>query len=163
MESLFLNLIRILRQQEKTLADLLRTAEEHNQALRRNDTGAVLATASKQEGLSEKLKSQDRKLEEAKCKLAGAYGVADKSVLSQFAGYAPEPLAAELAKVAHTLREKLLRLGEINSINKILARRGQVFTEKLIRIMARGGDNTYMGSGRLKEENKPLRIFDATI
>lgn len=158
-----MNLVKILKQQDKTLAELLKIAEEHNQVLRHNDTGAVLATASKQEGLSKKLKSQDRKLEEAKCKLAGVYGVADKSVLSQFAKYAPEPLAAELAKVSHTLREKLLRLGEINRLNKVLARRGQEFTEKLIGIMALGGGNIYMGSGRLKKENKPLRIFDATI
>ncbi len=163
MESLFSNLIRILKQLDKILAELLKTAEEHNQALRKNDTGAVLATSSKQEGLSKKLKSQDRRLEEAKCELAGVYGVADKSVLSQFARYAPEPLAAELAKVSHTLREKLLRLDEINSLNKVLARRGQEFTEKLIGIMAQGGGNIYVGSGRLKKGNKPLRIFDATI
>ncbi len=163
MESLFLNLIRILKQQHKTLAELLKAAEEHNRALRQNDTGAVLSTAYKQEELSKKLKGQDGKLEEAKKQLTGVCGITGKAVLSDFKHYAPEPLAAELAKVSQNLREKILRLGEIHSLNKVLAMRGQIFTEKLIRIMTPSGSNTYMGSGRLKKESKPLQILDSTI
>jgi flagellar biosynthesis/type III secretory pathway chaperone len=163
MESLFLNLIRILKQQDKTLAELLNTAEEHNQALRQNDTVTVLSTAYKQDELSKKLKSQDRKLEEAKKQLTGVCGITGKAVLSDFTHYAPESLTAELAEISQNLKEKILRLGEINSLNKVLSRRGQIFTEKLIRIMTPCSGNTYMGSGRLTKEGKPLRIFDATI
>lgn len=163
MESLFLNLIRILKQQNKILAELLGVTEEHNQALRKNDTNAILSTAYKQEELSKNLKSQDRKLEEAKRQLAGEYGMEEKAVLSKFVQHASEPFAAELKSLSQSLRNKLLRLSEINSLNGALARQGQVFTEKLIRIIAPKSGNTYMGSGRLKKESKALSIFDTTI
>jgi len=163
MESLFLNLVRILKQQDKTLAELLGAAEEHNQALRKNDTKLVLSTANQQEKLSDKLKHQGGKLEETKRQLAGEYGIAEESVLSAFIRYASEPLATELKMASQSLRDKLMKLSEINSLNGALARRGQMFTEKLIRLMSPNGGNTYMGSGRLKKESKPLQILDSTI
>ncbi|NLI13194.1 flagellar protein FlgN [Pelotomaculum propionicicum] len=163
MESLFLNLIRILKQYDQTLAELLKTTEEHNLALRHNDVSEVLSTANRQDGLSRELKGQRRKLEETKRQLAGICCLPEKAVLSDFARSAPGPLAAELAELAQSIKEKILRLDEINIINRVLSRRGQIFTSKLVKIIARSGGGTYLGSGRLKNESKPLRIFDATI
>ena len=163
MESLFLNLVRIIKQQDETLAELLNTAEKHNLALRKNYTRLVLSSANQQEELSYKLKHQGRKLEAAKRQLAGEYGIAEKAGLSVFIRYASEPLATDLKKASQSLKDKLLRLSEINSLNGVLARRGQVFTEKLLRIMSPSGGSIYMGSGRLKKESKPLQILDSTI
>jgi hypothetical protein len=163
MESLFLNLAKIMKKQNHTMNELLETAREHNLALRKNDTVAVLATAYKQEELSRKLKEQDRKREETQSKLASKYGLGEQPSLNTLIAHISGTAAGELSELSRSLKESLMQVCEIKDLNNILARRGQIMTEQLIRILRPKCGSTYLGSGKVKNRDKLLTLVDRTI
>jgi flagellar biosynthesis/type III secretory pathway chaperone len=163
MEYLFSNLAKILKKQNQTLSELLDAAMEHNLALRKNDTVAVLATAFKQEELSRKLKEQDKKREETQRKLASQCGLGEQPTLNMLLTHASKTTARDLSELSHSLKESLQQVGEIKNLNNILARRGQIMTEQLIRMLRPKSGSTYMGSGKIKNRDKLLTLVDRTI
>ena len=163
MESLFLNLAKILKKQNQTITELLDAAMEHNLALRKNDTVAVLATAYKQEELSRKLKEQDKKREETQKKLASQYGLGERPSLNMLLTHASKKAARDLSELSHSLKESLQQVSEIKNLNNILARRGQIMSEQLLRMLRPKSGSTYMGSGKIKNRDKLLSLVDRTI
>jgi flagellar biosynthesis/type III secretory pathway chaperone len=166
MESLFFDLIEILKQQEQIIASSLATAKEHNLGLRNNDANVILAVVKKQEALSKKLQAQDRRREAIQQQLAQYCGLdkqAGLTVLLQYAPVSVPTVARDLEQLAITLKESIAQLFEINQLNAVLAKRGLMFTEHLRKIIFPVNNNTYLGSGALNKESKPLSVFDKTI
>lgn len=163
MESLFLDLSEILRQQDQVVSSLLEAAREHNLALRNNNTEAILQAVQKQEKLLVSLQQQDNQREEIQQRLAGHYDLAQPVVLDKLLPYAASSTAVTLKRLFEHIKENAMHLGEINRLNSMLAKNGLVFTEKLKRILLLGNCSTYAGSGEMKKEVKPHSILNKTI
>lgn len=163
MESLFSNLSKILTKQNQTLAALLAAAWEHNTALRKNDTKAILATSFQQEKLSRELIVQDGEREEIQRKLAGEYRSDKQPVLSALLSYAPATAAEDLKELSRSFKATLTQLSEIKDLNNILARRGQIITEQLLKVIGPINGNTYCESGKMEDRAQPQPFVDKTI
>lgn len=163
MESLFINLSKILKLQNQALAELLEAARAHNNALRKNDIKLILATAYKQEEITRKLIDQDKRRAEIQKKLAVKYGLGEKPTLNVLLSHASKATAGELKDLARSLKASLKQVDEMKKFNNILARRGLIMTEQMIRILRPKSGSTYMGSGKMKERGKLLSVVDRTI
>lgn len=163
MESLFFNLSNILKLQNQTIVEILDAAREHNKALRKNDIAVILATAYKQEELSRKLKDQEKRRVEALKKLAVKYGLGEKPTLNMLLSYASETTAGELNELSRSLKNSLQLVSEMRDLNYVLARRGQIITEQLLRKVRPKSGGTYLGSGKMKDHGKLLSVVDRTI
>jgi VIT1/CCC1 family predicted Fe2+/Mn2+ transporter len=163
MESLYLSLSKILKLQNQTITELLEAARDHNIALRKNDITVILATAYKQEEISRKLKDQDKRREETQKKLADKYGLDKQPSLNMLLSYASKTTAGELIELSRSLKASLMQVSEIKDLNNILARRGQIMSEQMIRMLRPKSESTYMGSGKIKNRDKLLSIVDRTI
>ncbi|MFX4261979.1 flagellar protein FlgN [Pelotomaculum propionicicum] len=154
---------KILKLQNQTIAELLEAARAHNTALRKNDIKLILATAYKQEEISRKLIDQDKRREATQKKLADKYGLGGQPTLNMLLSHASEITARELDKLSRSLKASLTQVDEMKNLNNILARRGLIMTEQLMRILRPKSGSTYMGSGKMKDRGKLLSVLDRTI
>lgn len=164
MESLIIELLEILRQQDETLSNLLATAREHTAAMTQNAPAAILPVVKQSESLINQLKRQDAKREEIEKQIAREANAEGQITLSQLLGnIGDSQCKAELEQLAEGLKAKFNELAEINKLNGIMAKRGLLFAEQLRNIMQPKTGNTYQETGQVQGRHKSISMMDKTI
>lgn len=164
MESLFINLIELLKLQNNTVKALLDASEKHNQAMQQNDASAMLAVVKKQESLAALLTQQDKKREMVQDQIAKLLGIEGRPNLSQLLEQTPESEAkTELIQISDQIKENLTQLDDLNRLNNVLAKRGLIFAQQLRNLIQPKEGNTYQGTGEIKNQDKPVSMIDKTI
>lgn len=164
VHALFNDLVQILEKQNEILAGLLDAAREHSRALQGNNPAAIMAAVAKQENLSGALAALEQERASAQGQLTGPQELRGEAALRLILTHAPSPAAAgNLERLWRNMKENLTQLVEISRLNRLLAKRGLLFAERLSSLALPRGNDTYLQSGVLQKAGPPLSLMNKTI
>ncbi|MFZ5647476.1 MAG: flagellar protein FlgN [Bacillota bacterium] len=163
MESLFLELKKILEDQKETMKQLLNTAREHNRALRQLDMELLNPVLRKEEELTAALNRQDKARKKIVACLTDAAGLPGDATLSRLTGRAPSQLERDIKEIADEIKNIALNLGDINDQNGMLTKQAMRVNEILLNMLTRRDNKTYSPQGRKTGDDLPVSLLDKKV
>ncbi len=163
MESLFLDLKRILEEEKETLKQLSDTARKHNRALRQFDMDALKAAVRREEEAAALLRRQEETRRIIASELAGKLGLPQDATLRAYVDKAAPDLKGELADLLDSMAGIARDLAETNEINGLLARQALRASEILMTALGYREKQTYTHNGRIAGDDRPLLLLDKQV
>lgn len=163
MESLFLDLKKIMEMQDKTLKDLLKAARDHNRALRKLDTSLLREAIAREEEIIAVMEAREEDRVKITDSIADMFNMDKIEDIRGFLEKAPRSIKGDLEKIVDTMRKSVRELVEINSTNEDLTKQAMKINEMMMRMLTQTGGNVYTPNGRRADEGRSVSLIDRKI
>lgn len=163
MESLFLKLKKNMEKQKENLKLLLKTAREHNRALRQLDAGVLSAIVSKEGEISKLIDQCESERKKLTLMLSGTLEINEDAGFAQLIDRAPDGVKVELTIILSSMREIAQELSEINGLNSALTRQAMKFNEIFLRAFSQAEAQVYAPNGRKVDDSLQVSLLDKKI
>jgi len=162
MESLFFNLLQVLKLLNEKLAEMLQATEKHNLALRENDLESIKQFTKQLETISAQLKTVDYKREEIQVELEKLFHLPAGAALSEMIKLAPGGIKEELSAIAKSMKQTAAELTRLVELNDILTRQAIFFNNILLSAL-KPAPATYCPNGQTTEVKVSSLLLNKTI
>jgi hypothetical protein len=147
MESLFFHLFQVLERQREILKEMLTAARNHNHALRQNDMVILKEVISREEKISTRFESEERRLKLLQKALEKKLDLPGDTPFNKMLSLLPEKHSVKLSGLAGELKNIAGEIARLVDLNRMLTRRAIHFNGQLLRLI-RPVPNTYQPDGQ---------------
>ncbi|WP_003544348.1 flagellar protein FlgN [Desulfotomaculum nigrificans] len=162
MESLFFELLQVLKALHEKLQEMLRATEQHNIALRHNDITGIKAALQQLDVISRQSKAIDSKREQIQRALEEKLQLSPGATLQETMALAPANIKKGLSDQAMALKETFEQLKNTVQLNKLLTQNAMHFNETILN-MLRPAQATYCPSGQSNMAKDTPSLLNKTV